>query len=117
MMILRRSRRRTPPPSGETPDVPVQWRRLLGYLRPYTGGLALAFVALIISSLLSLIFPAVIQRVVDSVLVDGNLELLNQVTVLLLVVFLIRSLSTLVESYTLNYIGEKIVVDLRTELY
>ncbi len=116
-MMFRGSRRKSSPLYRETPDVPVQWRRLLGYLRPYVGGLALAFVALIVSSLLSLVFPAVIQRVVDSVLIDNNLELLNQVTVVLLIVFLIRSLSTLVETYTLNYIGERIVIDLRTDLY
>ncbi len=104
-------------PSGATPDVPVKWGRLLGYLRPYWRRLVVAFVALVLSSALSLVFPAVIQQVVDSVLVAGDAQLLNTITIVLLGVFLLRSLSTLVETYNVNLVGEKIVFDLRLELY
>lgn len=103
--------------SGETPDIPMSWRRLFGYLRPYRLRMVIAIFALLLSSGLSLVFPAVIQRVVDSVLVNRDLDLLNQITVLLLVVFLLRSLTSLVENYNLRYIGERLTFDLRLELY
>jgi subfamily B ATP-binding cassette protein MsbA len=79
--------------------------------------MVLALLALLIGSLLSLVFPAVIQQVVDSVLVAGDVQLLDQITLLLLVVFLIRSAATLIETYNLNNVGERIVVDLRLQLY
>jgi subfamily B ATP-binding cassette protein MsbA len=101
----------------EIPDVPVNWRRLFSYLRPYVGRMIIAFIALIGSSALSLVFPAVIQRVVDSVLIAGDVTLLDQITVLLLVVFLVRSITTLIESYSIGYVGEHVVVDLRLDLY
>ena len=82
--------------SGETPDVPVNWGRVFGYLRPYWKQMVVAFLALLVSSGLSLVFPAVIQQVVDSVLVAHDIALLDQITLLLLVVFLIRSISSLV---------------------
>ncbi len=104
-------------PNAEIPEGPVNYGRLLSYLRPYVGRMALALVALLIGSLLSLVFPAVIQQVVDSVLVAGDVQLLDQITVLLLVVFLIRSATSLIETYNLNYIGERIVVDVRLQLY
>jgi ATP-binding cassette, subfamily B, bacterial MsbA len=103
--------------SDDTPKTPVQWRRMLGYLWPYRRRLLLALITMFISAGLSLVFPAVIQQVIDSVLEQGDLALLNQVTVLLLLVFLVRSVASLIETYNLNWIGEKIVVDLRKQLY
>jgi subfamily B ATP-binding cassette protein MsbA len=119
-MMFRRSgmsRARLSDRDREVPDVPVNWRRLIGYLKPYRGRMAIALIALIASSALSLVFPAVIQRVVDSVLVAGDATLLDQITLLLLAVFLIRSITTVIENYNIGYVGEHIVVDLRLNLY
>src|SRR5690606_32307485 len=63
------------------------------------------------------VFPAVISTVVDSVLIEGNLDLLNRITLVLLLVFLLRSFTSFIENYNLNYIGEKLVVDLRLQVY
>lgn len=113
-------RRRTARAAEDAPEIPigpVQWRRMLRYLRPYTGRFMMAMLGLVASSGLSLVFPAVIQGVVDSVLTDANLELLNAITAGLLVVFLVRSATEFLENYNLNYIGERIVADLRKDLY
>ena len=114
-----RTRRRGPSSREErpVPPGPVSLRRLLGYLKPYRGRMAIAAVALILSSLLSLVFPAVIRSVVDSVLIEGNLQLLDQITLGLLVVFLFRSVTSLIETYNLNFIGERVTFDLRLQLY
>lgn len=90
---------------------------MLAYLSPYRLRLSLALVALILSAGLSLVFPAVIQSVVDSVLQERNLQLLDSITALLLLVFVLRSVTSFVETYNLNYVGERIVVDLRLALY
>jgi len=63
------------------------------------------------------VFPAVITSVVDSVLQQRDVQLLDQITVGLLLVFLLRSITSLIENYSLNYVGEKLVVDLRLQLY
>jgi ATP-binding cassette, subfamily B, bacterial MsbA len=117
MMLLRRRSSSKPNPSGETPDMPVNWRRLFSYITPYWRQMVIAFLALLASSALSLVFPAVIQRVVDSVLVANDVHLLDQITIFLLIVFIIRSLTSLAETYFVNYVGEKIVIDLRLRLY
>ncbi|MEQ8676078.1 MAG: ABC transporter ATP-binding protein [Aggregatilineales bacterium] len=118
--MIRIRRRNSTPNKDERdnlPDVPVQWRRMIGYLRPYIRRLMLALGATIISAVLSLIFPQVIGQVLDTVLAEADLALLNQITVALLVVFFIRSISSLIETYNLNYVGERIVVDMRLDLY
>ena len=90
---------------------------MLAYAGRYKVRLALALVATMMSAGLSLVFPAVIQRVVDSVLQQGDRALLNQITGLLLIVFALRSVTSLIETYNLNLVGERMMVDLRQQLY
>ncbi len=123
MMRVNRRRRRNGQ-NGENgdenenlPHVPMQWKRMIGYLGKYKRRLAVAILATLGSAALSLVFPAVIQQVVDSALQDRNFDLLNQVTLFLLAIFLLRSVTSFFETYNLNYIGERIMVDLRTQLY
>lgn len=117
-MMGRRRRGSAPDDAAAVPPGPVNWRRLFGYLKPYRGRMAVAFIALIFSAALSLVFPAVIGNVVDSVFSNGGDEgLLNQITLVLLLVFALRSLTSVVETYNLNYVGERIVVDLGLQLY
>jgi subfamily B ATP-binding cassette protein MsbA len=118
--MMRNARRRAFPVADkdrEVPDVPVNWRRLIGYLRPYWGYMLVALLATIGSGALSLVFPWVIQNVIDSVLTQANFDLLNQITLGLIAVFILRSFTSLVETYLLNFVGEKLIVDLRTQLY
>jgi subfamily B ATP-binding cassette protein MsbA len=122
MGIMRRRSKRTKD-EAEIPDIDIRWYQVLGYLRPYIPRLLVAIVALIASAALSLVFPALIGGVGDipgvlsSVLEQNNMELLDHITLILLAVFLIRSFTSLVETYNLNYIGERLVVDIRKELY
>ena len=101
----------------DIPATRMQWRRLLGYLSAYKLRLLLATIGLIFASALSLVFPAVIQRVIDSVFEDADSALLDAITLALLAVFVLRSLASFLQNYHLNYVGERIVVDLRCELY
>ena len=95
----------------------LQWGRMLKFLRPYKLRLSLAFIATVAGAALSLVFPEVIQRVVDSVLEQGNGHLLNQVTLFLIFVFLLRAFASGIERYFLNWVGERVVVDVRTALF
>ena len=95
----------------------MQWRRLLSYLTAHKLRIALASIGLGFASALSLVFPAVIQRVIDSVFTDADIALLDGITLALLAVFVFRSLASFVQNYNLGYVGEKIVVDMRCELY
>jgi subfamily B ATP-binding cassette protein MsbA len=95
----------------------VNWRRLFGYLRPYSGRMALAIVALLLSSGLGLAFPLVIVRLLESVTKVKSYAPLNSLALLLLGLFLVQAAGSFVQSYLLTYVGERIVYDLRTSLY
>jgi ATP-binding cassette, subfamily B, bacterial MsbA len=105
------------PVPDETPGDPLDWRRLLTYLRPYRWRMALALSLLAGSSAISLAFPLVIVQLLDAVLQQQNMALLNRLAGALLVLFLLQALLTFGQSYSLNVIGERIVLDLRVALY
>ena len=91
--------------------------RLLRFVRPYWRRLAVAGVFLVINSLASLALPMVVRVVVDSALVRGSYLLLNRVTLLLLALFALQAVMGFGQTYLLGWTGERVVANLRKELY
>lgn len=79
--------------------------------------MVIAVVALLLGTALGLVFPWIIQNLVDTVLTQGDRQQLNRITVFLLVTFLLRSVFTYFQYYFLTYVGERIIADLREQVY
>ena len=91
--------------------------RLFGYVRPYSSRMLLALIALTIATLLGLIMPLVIRTLVDVVFVEQSLSLLNRLTILLALIFLVRAIFSFITRYNMSFVGERVVADLRQQLY
>jgi len=87
------------------------YRRLLTYAAPYRGHLLLSAVLLAISTGLSLVYPQVVQRVLDLGLYDAGL--LNALIGGLVIVLLVRSALDGVRQYVMAWTGEHVIFDLR----
>jgi ABC-type multidrug transport system fused ATPase/permease subunit len=112
--------RRPPARASEEPFIPPsadQIRRLFTYLRPYRWRMVVAVVALIFGAALGLVFPWIMQNLVDAVLGQRNRAELNRITLVLIVTFLTRSVFYYFQGYYLAWVGERIVVDLRRQTY
>ncbi len=103
--------------SSALPTQPVNVRRLLTYIKPYTTRLGLASFALLITTAIGLVFPYVIQNLIDGVLQTGDRALLNNIALGLVVLFIIRFFFEYFQRYLLEYVGERVVIDIRNELY
>ena len=95
----------------------TEWRRLLGYLRPYRARMALVILALLVASAIGLVFPLVVVRLIQTVLKQPSMTPLNQLTAGLIGLFLVQSAAAFVQSYHSSYIGERIALDVRAALY
>jgi subfamily B ATP-binding cassette protein MsbA len=73
--------------------------------------------ALLVTTAIGLAFPYVIQMLIDGVLRQGDLSLLNRIAGGLLILFVIRFVFGYLEQYLLSFVGERVVLDLRTRLY
>jgi len=91
--------------------------RLLGYARPYRVRLSIAFVSLLIASALGLAFPQVVRLIIDAAFVERDTDLLNRMAFLLIGLFAVQALFSFLRTYLLAYTGERVVADVRTEVY
>src|SRR5260221_646500 len=121
---MRPSRRRSSgDQSRETPNVPVKWRRLFGYLNPYKLRMAVALVALAIYSAVGLFFPLVIGQLLGAALPTAatgqipDFSQLNSIAAALVGLFFVQAAFSFIQGYNLTFIGESIVRDLRVQLY
>jgi subfamily B ATP-binding cassette protein MsbA len=71
----------------------------------------------VIATLVWLAVPLGLRELLDAVFDESNPALLNTITVALIFLFLCQAGFGFLGSYTLDWIGEKIVADLRKDLY
>src|SRR5258708_11124426 len=92
-------------------------RRLFGLLRPFWLSMSVAGLCLVLASGTNLIFPWVIQNLLDSVFVRHDQGLLNQIALLLLAVFALSMLFGFGQNYLISYVSERLVADLRKQVH
>lgn len=92
--------------------------RVLKYLKPYRWYFLLVFVALVISAILGL-FPSIITgAIVDSIIADSrSIALLLKLVVLAFVVLSASQIISVLEQYINSWISQKIIYDMRNEMY
>ena len=94
-----------------------QFRRLFQFVTPYRSRLILAMVIIALNSLLGLAGPYTLQFLIDAVFKNSNAVLLNQITLVLVAIFLLQSVFYFLRSYLLTYVGERVMADLRIRLF
>ena len=98
---------------GKRPTLSM-YRRLLQYVGPYKWNLVFAAVLLVVSTVLGLVWPQVVQRVIDLGLNDeGFLDIL---ILGLIVVLLVRAVLDGGRQFVMAYTGERVIFDLRMSI-
>jgi len=92
-------------------------RRLLRFTRPYRGRLAAALVLMSGTALIGLAVPLGLRELLNAVFEEGNRALLNQLTIALVVLFLLQAIVSFGGNYLLQWTGERVVADLRQRIY
>jgi len=102
----------------EKPRVsPRDLLRLLSYAKPYRVRLGIALISLLVAGALGLAFPQVVGMLIDAAFVQRDSQKLNQFALLLVGVFAAQAGFSFLRTYLLSYTGERIVADVRTQLY
>ncbi len=91
--------------------------RLLGYCRPYKIRLAAALVCMILSALFGIIPPWLIKNVVDDVLINKESATLNLLSFGIVALYTLKALFGYGHMYLMTWVGQKVVIDIRLELY
>jgi ATP-binding cassette, subfamily B, bacterial MsbA len=91
--------------------------RLFAYAKPYRARLAVALASLFIASGLGLAFPQVVRWLIDAAFIEHDSARLNSLAVLLVGLFTAQAAFSFLRSYLLAYTGERIIADVRIQLY
>lgn len=98
------------------PTLKIIWR-LFGFLAPYKWLVLLAFVILVLSTVLSLVSPMLIREAVDKYILGGRTNGLPKMALLVLLVTTGQSVLSALLRLLTEYISQNTVHRLRKRLY
>ena len=92
------------------------YRRLLPFLHPYLPQFFLALGCMVVFSVTSGALPFVVEYVFDDIFAEKNLDSLRILPLIIIGVFVVRGLVNFGHTYLMEYVGQRIVEDLRNRL-
>jgi ATP-binding cassette subfamily B protein len=92
-------------------------RRLLGYLRPYWLSALAALAAIVCASVLQLAQPYLMKVAIDRYIAAGDVAGMNRIALLFLGILLGAFVLEFVQTYVLQQTGQRIMFDLRAQIY
>ena len=94
-----------------------QYLRLLEHLKPYKFRLFVAAICTALASAGTVVLPWIIKDLVDQVLSEKDAEKLTYIALSVVVIFLFRGFFFYGQSYLISYVGQKVVIDIRREVF
>lgn len=91
--------------------------RLLSYCKPCKIRLAAALACMILSSVFGIIPPWLIKNIVDDVLINKEASTLNLLAIGIITLYILKALFGYGHMYLMTWVGQKVVIDIRLELY
>jgi len=109
-----------PAPSGTSEKRSVRLRplaRLMPYIGRYKGRAVAALVSLIVAALTTLIVPVAVRRMIDFGFSEKAAQLIDSYFAVMIGVVAVLALSSAMRYYLVTTLGERIVADLRSDVF
>lgn len=94
-----------------------QFKRLLRYLTPYKKQMTATAILMLVSSVAALIGPYLVKVAIDTEIPDKNIRMLAILSIIYLITLVITGVSLKYKIRIMSYIGNKVVLDLRKDLF
>lgn len=94
----------------------LYWR-LLGYVKPYWRAFAVSLVAMAVVAASEPALPAMMKPLLDGTFVERDMRIITLMPLAILVLFAVRGVATYIGSYAINWVGNKVIVDLRKAMF
>jgi len=92
-------------------------KRLLKYLKPYTLHVSLAIFLLLIIAGSRLVGPYLTKIAIDQHIMQGDTQGLLEISILFLVILIFQFFISFIHTYLMQWIGQKVMYDLRSQLF
>lgn len=91
--------------------------RLLGYVKPYWRAFAASIVAMVVVALSEPALPALMKPLLDGTFVERDTRIITLMPFAIMLLFAVRGVATYVGSYAINWVGNKVIADLRKAMF
>ena len=91
--------------------------RVLKYCIPYKKRLIYAVICMALSAIAAITPPWLIKNVVDDVLICKETYMLNLLCFSVVFLYILKAVFTYANLYLMTWVGQKVVIDIRLELY
>src|SRR5512135_1590543 len=91
--------------------------RLLGYVKPYWRAFALSILGMVVAAATEPLLPALLKPMLDGTFVYKDDTIIKLAPFFIVAIFFVRGVGTFVSSYAINWVGTKVVMDLRDEMF
>jgi subfamily B ATP-binding cassette protein MsbA len=91
--------------------------RLMRYVRPYWKAFAVSILGMAIAAATEPLLPALLKPFLDGTFVQKDNVVMMWAPIFILVIFFVRGLVGFIGSYAINWVGNKVVMDLRSEMF
>jgi subfamily B ATP-binding cassette protein MsbA len=93
------------------------YRRLLGYTRPYLRGFGLALIGMVVAAATEPMLPALMKPLLDQgFAAQSNLQPWL-IPLAIVGIFVLRGIATFTSNYGLSWVANKVLVDIRAEMF
>lgn len=91
--------------------------RLLGYVKPYWRIFALSILGMVVTAATEPLLPALLKPMLDGTFVNKDDSVIRWTPVFILAIFFVRGIAGFVGTYAIGWVGNKVVMDLREEMF
>ncbi len=91
--------------------------RLLAHVRPHLRIFLIAVIALVVLALTSPAIAALFKRITEGVFQTTEIDLVTGVALPVILVFLVAAVSSYISRYALAWVAERLVMDLRVQMF
>ncbi len=91
--------------------------RLLRYVRPHWRVFAVSALGMVVSAATEPLLPALLKPFLDGTFVHKDDAVMHWAPLLILLIFFVRGLAGFLGSYAIHWVGNKVVMDLRAEMF
>jgi len=93
------------------------YRRILGFAKPYWSRLVGAMICMVVVSGITAVFALITKNVLDDIFIKRDLFLLKIIPLAVIGLGLVKGAANFYQSYLINYVGQRVVADIRERLY
>lgn len=91
--------------------------RLLRYVKPYWGVFAFSILGMLITAGTEIILPVAVKPFLDGTFVQKDPFLIQWVPVFMVLLYVVRGLGAYIGTYASAWVGNKVVMDLRDQMF